>query len=465
MKKFLNFGLMLALLLTMLMSVTGAALADTTELTVGLYPYVPRLEQFKTAIRTEWNQVHPEISLTFISDIPDEDWDGGYYYDPPENADVYVFDALFFDYFNSQNWLEPIQASEIENLNDFVDYAIDGVQQDGTYYAIPQLGCANVLFYQKNDSAIANATNLDQINDTLGSCTYTSEIPPDRRGLMLDMSGGTTNASLYLDIAHSLNGEYPFPLPWNSGELDDNAIDNMQELLAMASYENGTDSDPFYEIKSYDRGQWFSDGWGRAFVGYTESMSVMSEQTRENIGFKVMPLSQDDESYPAVFYADVIAINPTTNDRGTRDLAVELANVMAASQTMIASIGPDGSGTPQYLMATRPTVFDTLDNSFPLYADMHRLIEDNDPRMFKLNEQSRDWLNAMKDTIRTEAREDYPCDCDRQASQQIPNNYAAPLICNATCANYGGWNGQWTNEYPAAPSGVSVCGCNACNLP
>ncbi|NET56591.1 MAG: hypothetical protein F6K47_10605 [Symploca sp. SIO2E6] len=91
MRKFLNCGLILVLLLTMLMSRTGTALANPTELTVGLYPYVPRIEQFQTAIQNQWDKVHPEVSLKFLDE---NEWDGGYDQDPPQNADVYVFDAL-----------------------------------------------------------------------------------------------------------------------------------------------------------------------------------------------------------------------------------------------------------------------------------------------------------------------------------------------------------------------------------
>lgn len=461
MKKLINFSLMLVLSLVVSIFAKGEASAKPTELTVGLYPYVPRVEQFQTAIQTEWNKIHPEVSLNFLSE---EEWDGGYDNDPPPEADVYVFDAMNFNYFKSQNWLEPIQASEIQDLDDFVPYAIDGVRSGEEYYAIPQLGCADILFYQKYDTALANATNLDDINSALGQCTYTSDIPPDPRGLMLDMAGGTTSATLYLDTVHSLNGKYPFPLPWSESELDPEAIDNMRELLAMASYENATDLEAPYK-DSYERAEWFSNGWGRALIGYTEAMSVMSEETRKNIGFKVMPFSNQDESYPAVFYADPIAVNTTTEQRGTRELAVELANVMAASTTMVASIGADEENPyPQYLMASRPSVFDTLKQSFPLYEDMYDLIADNDPIMFKLSDRSREWLDAMKNTIKVEAREDYSCGCDFTATSTIFDNSAAPPICEATCAEHGGWNGQWTNEYPAAQEG-SVCSCNACALP
>jgi thiamine pyridinylase len=273
---------------------------------------------------------------------------------------------------------------------------------------------------------------------------------------MIDVAGSTTDAALYLDMAHSLTGLYPLPLPGSPSDLNRDAIANMRALVAMASYRNGTAEE---SDDAYPRATWFTKGWGRAFVGFTESMSAMSEETRNNIGFKVMPLS--DASTNALFYADVIGVNPATRKRGTRNLAVDLANVMAASATMIASIGPDAGKAPQYLMATRPSVFESLGKSSPLYNDMFALIGKNNPVMFRLGPQSRSWLKSMKGTIRAEALRDNPCGCDFPAAQWIAGESAAASICEATCANNGGWDGQWTNQPPPA-SGKSFCGCVSC---
>lgn len=440
------------LILILVLSIVAVP-ANGTELTVGLYPYVPRLEQFQTAIKTQWAKVQPKVTLKFLSAA---DWDGGYSNNPPKNVDVYVFDAMFFDYFQSQNWLEPMSADEIDNLDDFVKYAIDGVKVGKQYYAIPQLGCANILFYQKEDEALVKATTLSEINTALSQCTYTSQIPPDRRGLMLDLVGGTTNASLYLDTVHSLTGQYPFSLPWDKSQLNPTALNNLRKLLTMASYQNGTTN-----VKDYERASWFSQGWGRAFIGYTESMSKMSEETRQKISFKVMPLS--DNPNPPLFYADVIAVNTTTHQRGTRNLAVQLANVMAASTTMVASIGPDSDNSqPQYLMATRPSVFQTLASTFPIYNDMYNLIENHHPLMFKVGKQSHEWLTAMKDTIRTNVRQNYSCGCDYPATQLISNDNEAQAICKATCMAHGGWSGQWSNENLPTSLEKPMCSCKAC---
>jgi len=423
--------------------------AQNVTLKVGLYPYVPRIEQFQTALTAQWKAVEPNVTLEF-----DTSWDGGYDSPPPADLDVFVFDAIMFEHFRTNGYLEAMKAIEIDNLDDFVDYAIDGVESDGNYYAIPQLGCTNILFYKKDDAKIANAKSIEDLKLELNTCTYTSQIPPDVRGLMLDLKGGTTNATFYLDIAHSSNNIYPLPLP-SAVEIDQSVIKSMKSLLTMASYENATEDPP----KDYERAEWFSDNYGRALVGFTESMSAMSKTTRDNIGFKPMPL-HDTNSVP-MFYADVISVNAKTNNR---DLAVKLANVMASAQTMIASIGANSTNEfPQYLMATRPSVFEKIGRDFPIYNDMYLMLKKSNPIMFKLSSDSRTWLDSTKNLIRSEAQSNYQCGCDQVSEALIVNNSAANGICSNTCANNGGWNGQWTNQQPAAPIGKSVCGCNSCS--
>lgn len=440
-------------------SAPGAALAQGDSLTVALYPYVPRYDQFQDAITDAWAAVQPNVSLDFVST---DDWDGGYHDNPDPSWDVFVFDGMYFDYFLSQGYLEAMTPSEIENADDLVDYAKAGVQSGGDYYAIPLLGCANILFYRQSDQALANATTLSEVESALGQCTYTSEVPPDARGLMIDMGGSTTAAALYLDTTHAIDDVYPPVLPGEPSDLNQTAIGNMTGMMTIASYLNALDE----QSGDYWRAGWFNQGYSRAYVGYTESMSTLSDATRDEIAFRVMPLSDTDDQ--PFFYADVIGVGAQSDQR---DLAVQLANVMAAKDTVIASIGPsDTDATPQYLMATRTSVFDALSQDYPLYSDMHALITDNDPLMFKLpatgswegsTVSARDWVENMAPYIQEQTASAYTCGCDVTASQTIPDNSQAASICNTTCQDAGGWSGQWTNEYPAAPSG-SVCGCNAC---
>jgi thiamine pyridinylase len=424
-----------------------AALAQTLQ--VALYPYVPRIDQFKIAIQQAWQQVQPTVQLTFMEP---KEWDGGYNMDPPDKADVYVFDVMYFERFREKN-LVPMAPSEIQDAADFLPYARDAVIVDGNYYAIPQLGCANILFYNANDAQLANASTLGQVNAALSQCTYTSEIPPDRRGLMLDMAGRTTNATLYLDIAHSANGQYPLPQPT---QPDPSYIANQKTMLNMASFWNITSQNP----NAYVRGVWYSQGYGRAFMGFTEAMSAMTPEALSTIGFKVMPLSDTTGNRP-LFYVDAVGVNTKTVERGTRNLAVQLANVIAAADTVVASFQAQSGTNPQYLMSTRNSVFQRLGTQYPIYQRMYQLAQNANPIAFKLNKDVRQWVEGTAGTIRNQVRANYVCGCDQTASRTIYSNADAQSVCPATCSGHGGWSGQWTNQ-PPAPG--SVCGCNACPI-
>ena len=428
------------------------AVPNGKSINVGLYPYVPRLDQFKQSLESAWQQIEPEVSLNIL---PSDKWDGGYDLEPPENIDVYVFDAIFLNYFRSQGWLLPLKSEEVQGADDFLSYAIQGVKSSpDTYDAIPQLGCTNILFYWNTDTPLKNARNLDDIYHTIGQCRFTSQEPPNREGLMVDMAGGTTNACLYIDALASTLNQFPVPKPWKPQEVNQEAIANLRKLLRMSSYDNATQdtSDP------YIRANWFSNGQGRAVIGFTESMSVMNQEALKNIDLKVMPLSNDDRK--ALFYADVIGIHPKTVERGNRELAVKLANLIASSDYMVNSIGADKSGIPQYLMPTRHTVFNRLSQSNPNYQKMYNLVETANPILFTLDSQVRTWLNTMKGTIKQEIRANYSCGCDLEAGS-IWSQEDAKNKCPNACANNGGWNGEWTTTQPGI---MSVCGCNTCGI-
>lgn len=435
------------------LTLLAAAPAWAETLTVALYPHVPRVAQFETAITEAWAKVDPSVDLVFL---PTDQWDGGYLKNPPDAADVYVFDAMYLALFNSQNNLIPFLANEITDIGDFLPYAIDGAKSGNDYLAIPLLGCANILFYEKTNEALSAATTLSEVTGALNQCSYTSLIPPDRRGIMLDMAGGTTNATLYLDIDHAENGTYPLPQPVVS-DLSQEAIGSMRSLLATASYYNATGN----LSDAYQRSAWFSQGYGSAVVGFTESMSDMSNATLADIAFKVMPLA-DDPASPPLFYSDMIAVNATTADRGTTALAKQLANVMAETSTVVASFsGTAATPNPQYLMPARTSVFAAMSTDYPIYGQMEELTDTN-PVLFALDANARTWVDSVKNVIKTETRTDYACGCDYAAGQAIPDNASAAAICDPACQPHGGWNGNWTNQPPVAGS---VCQCNSCPAP
>lgn len=369
------------------------------SLNVALYPYVPRPAQFEAALQVLWNRMEPGVKLNFITD--QAKWDGGYSTDPSPDLDVFVFDAMYLEYFRAKNWLEPMQQSEINDFVDLVTYARDGVQADGKYWAIPQLGCANILYFRRGDTFLAEARTLKELEGTLGQCTYTGEAPSNMTGLMLDLAGSTTTAAVYLDSLHRRTGNYTPPL---TSPLDNQAISDVRRLMQMSSFPNSTAN-----VGPWDRAKWFAQGKARGLMAYTEAMSVMDESFLQTIGIRVMPLS-DSRSTRALFYSDVIGVHSSTQARGTRQLAVKLANLLGSREFMELATGPDGSGrNPQYLMAARHSVFQNMGQRFPMYRNMHDLILYNDPVMYKLDAKSRDWMAAMKKNVVKEVQSNYMC--------------------------------------------------------
>ena len=126
----------------------GGTSASAAELKVGLYPYVPRLEQFKDVLTAAWDALGTGYTLNYATV---EEWDGGYDVTSPGDLDVYVFDAIYYQDYLDNNQLEPLTETEVENLNDFLPYSLDPLLIGDKYYGIPLLGCGNILFYDQGD--------------------------------------------------------------------------------------------------------------------------------------------------------------------------------------------------------------------------------------------------------------------------------------------------------------------------
>jgi thiamine pyridinylase len=245
---------------------------------------------------------------------------------------------------------------------------------------------------------------------------------------------------------------YPLPQP---AQPDATYIAYQRTMLNLSSFWNITSQNP----NAYIRGVWYSEGYGRAFMGFTETMSNMTPAALSSIGFKVMPLSNTTGNQP-LFYVDAAGVNTTSIQRGTRDLAVQLANLIASTNVVTASFEAQQPNTnPQYLMSVRNSVFQQLGQRYPIYQRMYQLAQSSNPIAFKLDQNARNWVAATAGTIRSAVRTNYICSCDQTSPQPIYSNVQAQSICPSVCSAHGGWNGQWTNQ-PPAPG--SVCGCNTC---
>ncbi len=426
-----------------------SALADGASaqtLKVALYPDVPRIEQFKAAIEAAWAGVEPGVSIEW-----QDSWDGGYEADPSADFDVYVFDALFLSYFNAKGWLYNIPKADVANLDDFLDYAAKGVESGDKVMGIPQLGCTTVLFHHADDAAMNKAVTLDDVGKALGACTYYTRTPEGGTGLMADFSNDSANAGFYVQSLECDQAKFPVKLPYSQSEVDPVIIGYIRQVLSMSSFQ-----DALYEApQSYQRAYWFGQGHGRAYIDYTESLSVIPADRYDNIAFKVMPWADNREGVKSpLFYSDVIGVHGSTAARGTRDLAVKLANLMASRDVIVQCLGPyDGKG-PQYLMPARTSAFEILGAKFPMYEKIYEMVKSITPIMFDIGSDARNWFNTMQAALSNDYKADPACYCDHDAGP-IFNQRQAERACLRACSQFNGWNGQWTTR-----GGTSYCGCN-----
>jgi thiamine pyridinylase len=421
-----------------------AFVASATNLKVALYPYVPRIAQFKSVISEKWKSLQPDVEITWI-----EEWDGGYANDPQDDYDLFVFDATYLTYFKNQGWLMGLNQSQIDNFVDFLPFAINGMLKDNKFWAIPQLGCTEYLIYKKDDQPLLKAFIMSEVVAALGKCTYHGDVPPKATGLMMDFSGGTTNAIYYVKTLEEITDKFPVPLPEDQSHINIDAINNLRTILATASLRNA-----WYSGKSYQRGLWYGQNHGLAYVGFSESLTQIPADQLSNIAMKVMPWSDNPEGVKdPLFYCDVIGVNPKTSERGTTALAIKLANLMASTQVIVDCFKSTDSEGPQYLTPVRNSAMNQLASSYPVYATIKAVVQaSGNPILLDLGNEARTWIASMKDTIKQMVIDDLQCYCDKQAGPPM-DNQKAQKICPGVCGD-GNWNGQWTNK-----EGYSVCGC------
>lgn len=132
-----------------MISVCHASAQSPDTLTLALYPYVPDIERFKSAIREEWDQRHPEIQLEF------SDWDC-YSGTLPENADVFVYDGVYLNNYIEQGMLLPLAENEIEDVDDFYPFVTDTFAANEVFNAVPEFLCSEFLYTRKDDSELAS---------------------------------------------------------------------------------------------------------------------------------------------------------------------------------------------------------------------------------------------------------------------------------------------------------------------
>lgn len=362
----------------------------TITLKVSLFQYVPSPDGIEEVVRKRWNERYPDVKLEFVK------WDG-YSEDPPADLDVFEFDSILLEYFVRNNFISPLLLGDIEDRYDLYEFALRGCMVDGVCYSVPRIACTPMVIYRKNDAAIRKAKSIRDLYDAIGDNTTDEPKPPKNRGLMVDFTGGTTCACFYLDGVADKQKSYSVlpPLP-NADQLDETVLSNLQLLTKMAGKKHVSCDDCYNK-----RGPWFGEGYGVAFVGWSERLAKIPSRAHKDIAVRSLPLA--DANSVNLFFVDALAINSLLDGK-KRELAIRFANLAALSPVVLESllVKDKDTGNPQYLLPVRKSVILDKDllRAAPLYSDLAAVLSDN-PRTFRIGANVRQWLDATKKQIRT----------------------------------------------------------------
>jgi len=434
-----------------------------TCIAAALYPYVPDTESFSSAICSAWTASGQSEKLYLIAD--DNVWDGGYSSNPVYTngsgtqvpIDVFVYDAMYLEYWKTQT--TPVPASFISDQSDFVSYALSALtQNDGSMLALPMLGCTNIMFYRDGDSGMGSVTTLSDFLSVNPAGVYISPVPFDETGAMMNMAGKTTIAVDYMVKGFLDTGAWPSMDP-----LDQTIIQPMAKIAETASYYNALTgaipSLPGVEDQ-YVRAGYFSGGYGRTSIGFSESMSQMSEATRSQLKLKAFPWS--GSAAPNMFYADVVGVNSNSSFLGGGGtLPFTLANLMTQQPVVQNAIAP-ASGDLSYLFPARTSVLNALSAEDPLYTQMAAVLNGKTSVLVNMPTTDRDAFHSFGATVEAAVTSAFSGHCDKESTVFPGSNAEAPAICTPLCADSGGWIGSWTNESPPAWPGYAACGCAQC---
>jgi len=360
------------------------------QLKVAIHPYMPRGEQFKKVLQKHWDAMHTGVTIKFT--------DFNFYKeDPAPDVDVFVFDVFFINYFKSKNYIHSIPATKVKDTLDFMDYAWNGCKINGIVYGIPYLGCQYVYFYRADDKELDRDMGLNEFYSIIGPSTTTETRPEEGKGLLVDMSEPVARTFYYFNaVMNASNAQTANPSLPPVNHLDTIAIKNLRTIAQMGSYGQVSDSTLLMQ-----RIKWFTEGYGRAMVGWTELLEFFPDDKIQNYKFRIMPLSNnipDKNAYPL----DVVAISAHI-DNSLLTAATRLANLMASREILFESMnGTPETPSPQFLIPVRKSLMRQLVSVHPQYIQIANLLDKHPAFPFQLGEGSRKWISVSRRQLETQ---------------------------------------------------------------
>ena len=248
---------------------TASANADTPRrvLHVSLYPYIPEAAEAALTLKQSFERQHPDI-------IVDVTFNPNYYSPKPadkgvlfESADIHEIDDVFLRDFIDQRKLAPLPPNLVSALDKLDPLAAQAATVDDKFVAVPHWMCADFLIYRADQSGLAGAPTLVDMEHALAPS----------HGLLMDMTGSATLGEYYLSALIARDNSAAFALSHVTAKPDPVILARLRRFLALEPAGFGRNAD--YDIRGNFYARQFARRAGSAFVGYSEMTHEVLEET------------------------------------------------------------------------------------------------------------------------------------------------------------------------------------------
>lgn len=314
---------------------------ETAPLRVALYPYVPDVSAFSTALTNAWAAANRSEPIEFIS------WDC--YNEPfPTNAHVVVADCEFLEAYVAEGRIRPLDTPPLSSkiaakAEDFFDFAIDGCraldsQHNLRLYGLPQMLCTYYVFGRPGIPLPAGC-DFAPLPDSISK-------PIPGKGLLFyatgdDMTKGIVR--LYLDrtMGDEKRGAAAFAT-----------------IVAAA----GNEQLAFYpeDGDAFIRANFFRDGLGANYIDYSEGLSRLAPDG--NCPYPFRRLTE----YNTPYFVDPILITADCPE-DKLDAAAACLDILSSREFLSSVLFP-ANGAPSYILPGRKDTFEDFAGRNPAYA-------------------------------------------------------------------------------------------------
>jgi len=370
----------------------GQSATAPRPLRVVLYPFIPEYPTVQAELRSGFEALHPDISLTFI------DLTSNYYdatkanYIGSTSADVYELDSVFLKEFVKKQKIRPWPANVLLPEDRLVRNAAAGSKMGGVRYGAAHWLCGNFIFFKKTDVAVVGVKRLSDLEKAIGGSDH-----PQGRGLAADLKGKSTLGEFYLETAFDHYGDWP-KAHEHLKSMDPVLEHDIVRLIDLC--DPGMCRNTDYHNNDPDiYGRLFADQKARVLLGYSEGLHpvlVEGAQCKQKTGcltdsdIDVVGFPSDDNGRHQMSWVDSYVLDRGCDPQRTRDAAT-FVGYMQSDQVYKMILLHSGVA-PAYLLPAKAALYQDQEvvRVAHLYPQLKSLIEDAEvPSDVGLNDELR----------------------------------------------------------------------------